>query len=197
MSSELAFAAGLIVALDLAPPAAPWLGAQQFRDRGRVPAVSQVTSLYDRVTDSTRVTASLGGSRPFGLESRVWLDASFVYAGREPVVPPEAIVLSLESFTPSKGGWAFAHPRKLRVESGRQLLLEVPPAAYLKRPVGLFDAGRREVLSFRIPLVELAALARQPELAMKAGNAGLRLGRRRIEALRVFLRMIPGQQETR
>lgn len=187
MSFELAFAAGLIVALDLAPPAAPWLGAQQFRDRGRAPAASQMTSLYDRVTDSTRVTALLGASHPFGLESRVWLDASFVYAGREPAVPPEAIVLSLESFTPSKGGWAFAHPQKLRVESGRELLLEVPAAAYLKRPVGLFDTGRREVLSFRIPVEELAAIARRPELDLKAGNARLRLSERRIEVLRALL----------
>jgi hypothetical protein len=197
MSSELALAAGLIAALDLAPLAAPWLAAQQFRDRDRVTAASHVTSVYDRVTDSTRVTASLGGSPIFGLGSRVWLDASFVYPGRELVWPPDVIVLSLDSFTPSKGGWAFAHPQTLRVKYGKTLLLEVPTAQYLKRPVGLFDAGRREVLSFRIPLAELASMAEQPELALKVGNASLRLKEHRMEVLRTFLRMIPVGQETR
>ena len=43
----------------------------------------QVSKIYDKQTDSTRVTFTvLGSSRPFGLKSRAWVDLSFTYHGR-------------------------------------------------------------------------------------------------------------------
>jgi hypothetical protein len=173
----------------LLPRGVPAVLAQDFRNRVRADNSYVMTKLYDRVTDSTRVAASLSSSsRPFGLGSRVWLLASVTFPGRRLLAPPAFVVLSLESWTPSRGGWAFARPRELRVEAGKTRLATIPAAEYVKRPVHLFDRGRREELSFRIEPEEFAALARQPELVMKAGSATVRLDERRMERLRALVR---------
>lgn len=144
-----------------------------------------ITRVHDRVTDSTRVTAVWQeSSRRFGLKSRAWLDVSFAYAGRRMTAPPAVVILTLESFTPARGGWAFARPQKLRVRSGRSMKVDVPAAQYVKRPVSLFDTGRREMLSFRIPTDQFAAIVAQPELDLKAGNASFRLSGWKMDMLR-------------
>ena len=119
MSPQVAILATVLAAFgELAPPVMPSVVAQDFRAHLGGRASYQVTTLYDRVTDSTRVMVSLPAStRPFGLGSRVWLDAHFTFPGRRLQAAPEFVVLTLESWTPSRGGWAFAHPAKLRVES--------------------------------------------------------------------------------
>jgi hypothetical protein len=172
--------------------------AQSFKDRA-TGAAYDVSTIYDRLTDSTRVAIGVRGrSRPFGLGSRVWLDVSFTYAGRRPTVPPEAVSLTLRSFTPARGGWAFSRPQDLRILSGKTLKLEVPAAEYEKLRVGLFDAGRREVLSFRIPTQQFVAMAAEPELELKAGNARMRLRDRQMEMLRdVARRLMPAAAEAR
>ena len=197
MSPQLALlATGLAALGELTPPAAPSVLAQDFRADQRSGASYQVTTLYDRVTDSTRVMVSLpSGARPFGLGSRVWLDAHFTFQGRQLLAVPDFVVLTLESWTPSRGGWAFAHPTKLRVESGNGLRLEISAAEYVKRPVRLFDSGRREALSFWIPIEEFTAMSEAPGLSLRAGNARIRFDARRMAAMRdVVHRMTPSTQ---
>ncbi|MEP7227153.1 MAG: hypothetical protein ABI785_07315 [Gemmatimonadales bacterium] len=181
--------------MGLAPPALPIVLAQDFRDHARAEGSYLVTRLYDRVTDSTRVSASLSSSaRPFGLGSRVWLVASFTFPGRRLLVPPEFAVLSLESWTPARGGWAFAHPRELRVEAGKARIATIPAAGYVKRPVHLFDGGRREELSFRIKADELTTLVGEPELVLKAGGATVRLDGRRMTRLRALVKAMTDRE---
>lgn len=189
---RIASAAGAAVALvQLAVPAATTARAQSFRTDGASGAAQEASMIYDRLTDSTRVTVALKrSSRPFGLGSRVWLDASFTYAGTRLTVPPETVVLTLASFTPARGGWAFAHPQRLRIVSGESLELEIPAAGYDKLRVGLFDAGRREMLSFRIPTEQFVAMAAQSELELKAGKAKMRLREREMGMLRDVVRRL-------
>jgi hypothetical protein len=183
--------------------AAPALSSRQSQsvqaDAAAKDSVYETTTNYDRLTDSTRVTVVLkGSSRPFGLGSRVSLDLSFTYPGVHLTAPPEAVVLTLESFTPARGGWAFAHPQQLRVRSGKTVKLEVPAAHYAQLRVGLFDAGRREELSFRIPTEQFTPLAGEPEVEFKAGNASIRFRDARMEMLReVVRRMTPPRTEQR
>jgi hypothetical protein len=187
------FRAALAAALILLPlrVAAPPVGAQSFRGDRASNAAYEVNTIYDRLTDSTRVSVALkGSSRPFGLRSRVWLDVSFTYSGPGLTVPPEAIVLTLRSFTPARGGWAFAHSQPLRVVSGERVKLELPAAEYEKLRVGLFDAGRREMLSFRIPTGEFVAMAAESELELKAGKARMRLRGRAMAMLRDVARRL-------
>jgi hypothetical protein len=63
---------------------------------------------------------------------------------------------------------------QLRILPGKTLKLELP-AASETRPVGLFDSERREMLSFRVPTEQFVAIAAEPELELKAGNARTRL----------------------
>lgn len=185
------------VAFHLMWPAAAVASAQRFQDQQS--SVYEVATIYDRLTDSTRVTVMLkGSSRPFGLGSRVWLDLSFMHRGVRLTVPPEAVVLTLRSFTPARGGWAFAHSRKLRVRSGKRDKLEIPAGEYAKLRVGLFDRGRREELSFRIPAEQFIALAAEPEIQLTAGNASIRFRDRRMKMLQeVVRRMTPSGTEVR
>jgi hypothetical protein len=187
----IAWSVGSAAVLQLAVPAAVPVRAQSFQADRASDAAYEVSTIYDRVTDSTRVSVALkGSSRPFGLGSRVWLDVSFTHSGPRLTVPPEAVVLTLESFTPARGGWAFAHPERLRVESGESVKLELPATEYEKLPVGLFDAGRREMLSFRIPTGQFVAMAAEPELELKAGDARMRLRGRAMDMLRDVARRI-------
>ena len=145
----------------------------------------QVSKIYDKQTDSTRVTFTvLGSSRPFGLKSRAWVDLSFTYHGRRLTSPPQVVFLTLESFTPSRGGWAFARPQELRIACADGEKLRLAPARYEKLPVHLFDSGRREVLSFRIPALEIVALAGEELLNVDAGRAKVRFRERRMTMLR-------------
>ena len=173
---------------ELVPPVVPTALAQDFRDHVRADHSDMVSRVYDRVTDSTLVAAALSStSRPFGLGSTAWLLASFSFPGRRLLAPPAFAELSLESWTQSRGGWAFAHPRELRVEAGKTRLATIPASEYVKRPVYVFDRGRREELAFRIRAEQLAALAGQPELVLKAGGATIRLDTRRMAKLRAFV----------
>ena len=185
------------VLLPLVNPEATVVAAQSLQTNSK--PVYQVSTVYDRLTDSTRVTVLMKrGSRPFGLGSRVWLDLSFTHRGARLTVPPEAVVLTLESFTPARGGWAFARPRKLRVRSEGNVKLEVPAARYAKLPVGLFAPGRREELSFRIPAVQFTALAAEPEIEFQAGNARIHFLSQGMEMLREVVRQLtPGGALTR
>jgi hypothetical protein len=183
----------------LAVPAATPARAQNFQADRASNAIYEVSTIRDRLTESTRVTVALkGSSRPFGLGSRIWLDVSFTHSGGQMSDPPEAVVLTLESFTPARGGWAFAHPQPLRVVSGESVKLELPATEYEKLGVGLFDGGRREMLSFRIRTEAFVAMAAEPELELKAGNATMRLRGRAMDMLRdVTRRLKPATAEAR
>jgi hypothetical protein len=160
--------------------AGPAQSQTHFSERGRARGY-QVSSLYDRETDSTRVTFTvLGSSRPFGLKSRAWMDLSFTYPGRRLTSPPQVVLLTLQSFTPSRGGWAFARPQELRIACADEEKLRLAPALYEKLPVHLFDPGRREVLSFRIPAREIVAMAGEELLSVKVGRAEVRFRERRM-----------------
>lgn len=182
--------------LHLVAPGGPSLQAQQSRfGLKREPYCTQ--EFYDRVTDSSRGVATLStGSRPFGLRSRVSADLSYTYGGRYPTALPDEVTITLESFTPARGGWAFARPRRLEIRSPGALKLEVSPSEYRKHRVHLFDAGRRELLSFRIDTGNLARLATEPELSFKAGGAVVRVRGRRMALLRqVVQRLRSGSSE--
>jgi len=168
--------------------------AQQFRPGPWSGEPYCVQEFYDRVADSTRTIAVLPPSpRRFGLGSRVSLDVSYTYSGRRLTTPPEWLTISFESFTPARGGWAFGRPRPLEIRSLGAWKLEVSPAEYRKQPVHLFDAGRRERLSFRVATSAFLMLAAEPELSLKAGPAVMRLRGRRMELLRlVAKRLGPG-----
>lgn len=177
--------------VEVAPPTVPAAVAQEFRARARADKSYPVTRLYDRVTDSTRVSTWIGSSRrPFGLGSRVWLSASFTFPGRRLRTSPAVAVFSLESWTPARGGWAFARPRELRVETGKVRIATIPAAAYVKRPVHLFDRGRSEELSFHLTQDEVTRLAGEPELVLKAGGASLRLDKHQMERIRALAKVM-------
>jgi hypothetical protein len=177
-------AAALTVVHLLGPPVLP-LEAQRHREDQRSAERHRLLQLYDRVTDSSRVVATIATtSRRFGLGSRVAVDVSYTYPGRDLTVSPEWVIITMESFTPARGGWAFARPRALKVRSDGALKLQVPPAEYRKQPVRLFDAGRRELLSFRISPAEFLALVSETELSLEVGGASIRLKRGRMEILR-------------
>jgi hypothetical protein len=178
--------------------AVPWthLTAEQgFGPRSRIANEYQVAVIHDRLTDCSRLTAFFtGSSRAFGLDSRGWLGLSFSFPGIRVSVPPAFLTLTIEAWTPARGGWAFAHPESLSVRSGDSLRLEFPPAGYVKRRVHLFDTGRREELWFDIPSRDFTRLARAPELLFTAGRARFRV-RDRMEMLReVLRRMTPSDR---
>ncbi len=139
---------------------------------------------------SIRDSVSRPRSRPFGLGSRVWLDLSFTHQGVRLTAPLEAVVLTFDSFTPARGGRAFARPQLLRVHSGRSVKLEVPAARYAKRRVRLLDKRRREELSFRIPTRQFTTLAAKPEIEFRVRNASIRFHDRRMEMLREVVRRL-------
>jgi len=180
-----------VAAFQLAMPSATMARAQSFRADRTSDGAYEVSTIHDRLSDSTRASFALkGSSRPFGLGSRIWLAVSFTHPGPRLTDSPEAVVLTLASFTPASGGWAFARPQRLRIQSGGTLKLELAAAEYQKLRVGLFDAGRREMLSFRIPTEQFVAMAAEPELELKAGRAKMRLGQREMGMLREVVRRV-------
>jgi hypothetical protein len=191
MSHHLALAhsVGAVASiLQLAVPAISLTAAQGFGPRSAIASTYRVGVVHDRLTDSTRVNASFtASSKPFGLGSRAWLDLSFSFAGVRLIAAPAFVVLTIESWTPGRGGWAFAHPHPLHIQSGDSIRLDVPAAGYMKRRVQLFDSGRREVLWFDIPSTDFTRLAGAPELILRVGNARIRV-RQRMEMLREVLR---------
>ena len=190
MSHHLLFwpaSAAALTVLSLMGAQAPPVEAQRYREDQRSAERYRVLELYDRVADSSRVVATIAAtSRRFGLGSRVAVDVSYTYPGRHLAISPEWIIITMESFTPARGGWAFARPRPLEVRSGGALKLQVPPAEYRKQPVRLFDAGRREMLSFRVSPAEFLTLVSETELSLEVGGASIRLKDRRMEILRAL-----------
>jgi hypothetical protein len=189
MSPRLALSVGAAASLlQIAVPRTRVAAAQGFGPRSTAANAYRVAVVHDRLTDTTRVSASFtASSKPFGLDSRAWLDLSFAFLGARLVTPPSVLVLTVESWTPGRGGWAFAHPESLHIQSGDSIRLELPAAGYLKRPVRLFDTGRQEVLWFDIPSSAFTRLAAAPELVFKAGRAQFRV-RERMEMLHELLR---------
>jgi len=174
--------------LQLAAPMSSLAAAQGFGPRKTAANAYRVAVVHDRLTDSTRVSVSLSASsRPFGLDSRAWLDVAFTFSGAWLVTPPSALVLTIEGWTPARGAWAFAHPESLHIQSGDSLQLEFPAAGYMRRPVHLFDTGREEVLWFDIPSSDFARLAGAPEVLFTAGRAQFRV-RERMEMMHEVLR---------
>jgi hypothetical protein len=189
MSVHLAIGLGLVTLGVLLAPAAPIALGQDFAHRRRSDSQYQPVSLYDRVADSTRVSLLLGHTaKPFGLGSTVWAHATFTFKGRRPPPRPGSAVVTFDSWTPGRGGWAFAHPQALQVRDGQARLATIPASQYIKRKTHLFDTGRREVLSFRVAADTLATFSRQPELILRAGRAVVPLTARGMEALRILVR---------
>jgi hypothetical protein len=179
-------AAASIVQLTL--PVTRLTAVQGFGPRSRIANEYQVAVIHDRLTDSSRLTAFFtGSSKAFGLDSRAWLGLSFSFPGVRVSAPPAFLTLTIEAWTPARGGWAFAHPESLRVRSGDSLRLEFPSAGYLKRQVHVLDTGRREELWFDVPSRDFTRLAGAPELVFTAGRARFRV-RERMEMLREVLR---------
>jgi hypothetical protein len=193
MSHHIARSFGAAVSiLHMAALMASVAALQGFGPRLTIANGYKITVVHDRLTDSSHLTAPfIGSSKPFGLESKAWLDLSFSFAEDRLLASPPLVVLSIESWTPSRGRWASAHPQSLEIRSGNSLRLEMPPAGYEKRPVHMFDAGRREVLWLEIDASDLRRIADAPELVLTAGHA--RFGvRKRMEMLReVVRRMTP------
>jgi hypothetical protein len=190
--------AAALTVLYLVGSQVPPLKAQRHRAGQRSAERHRVLELYDRVTDSSRVVATIAAtSRRFGLGSRVAVDVSYTYPGRHLTVSPEWVIITMESFTPARGGWAFARPRSLEVRSGGALKLQVPPAEYRKQTVRAYDAGRREMLSFRVSPAEFLALASETELSLEVGGASIRLRSRRMEILQALAERLKPVVEAR
>ena len=189
MSHHLALSIGAAASiLQLAVPMSSLVAVQGFGPRRTAANAYQLVVIHDRGTDSSRVTAAFtASSKAFGLDSRAWLNLSFTFAGVRLIATPPFVVLTIESWTPARGGWAFAHPESLHVESGDSIRLDVPATGYVKSRVHLFDSGRREVLWFDIPSSEFTRLAAAPELVFQAGRARFRV-RERMEILHEVLR---------
>jgi hypothetical protein len=188
MSVHLAIRLGLVTFGVLLTPAARTALGQDFSHGRRSESPYQPVTLYDRVVDSTRVSLLLGHTRkPFGLGSTVWAHATFTFQGRRAPSRPTSAVVILDSWTPARGGWAFAHPQSLQVRDGQGRLATIPASQYVKRKVHLFDTGRREVLSFRVAADTLATFSQQPALTLRAGRAVVPLTARGMEALRVLV----------
>jgi hypothetical protein len=159
--------------------------AQDFRDHWQHEYLYQVIPLYDRVTDSTRISAMLLTSVGwFGSGTKVWLTASFAFPGRELVAQPDSLDVALYSFTREGGRWAFARARELRVEVGNSVRLKVPANGYVRVGKGLLDRGRRELLSFRIPAREFIDLGEELEVVFQAGSARFELSSHAMEMIR-------------
>ena len=174
--------------LQLTVPTISLTAAQGFGPRSAAASTYRVVVVHDHLIDSTRLSASFtASSQPFGLDSRAWLDLSFGFAGVRLIATPAFVVLTIESWTPGRGGWAFAHPQSLHIQSGDSIRLDVPATGYMKRRVHLLDSGRQEVLWFDIPSTDFTRLAEAPELILSVGNAQIRV-RKRMEMLREVLR---------
>jgi hypothetical protein len=189
MSHHLARSVGAAASiLQLSVPMISLTAAQGFGPRSAVASTYRIAVVHDRLTDSTRLSASFtASSQPFGLDSRAWLDLSFSFAGVRLIAAPAFVALTIESWTPGRGGWAFAHPQSLHIESGDSIRLDVPATGYAKRRVHLFDSGRQDVLWFDIPSADFTRLAEAPELIFRVGNARIR-AHQRMEMLREVLR---------
>ena len=162
-------------------------GAQDFRHHWQHEYVYHVVPLYDRVTDSTRVSAMLlTGVGWFGSGSRVWLTVSFAFPGRLQIEQPEWVDVSLDSFTREGGKWAFSRSRsrELRVEVANSVRLKVPARGYVRRDKGPTDRGRRELLSFRIPAREFIEWKDELEITIRAGPAQFVLSSHAMEMVR-------------
>ena len=167
--------AGAAAVLQLGP-AAMVPHAQSFQADRPSGAGYEANTNYGRLTDTTRTAVPLKGSScPFGLGSQVWLEVSFTHPGRSLTTVPDTVLFILASFPPACGGWAFARPGLLRMRSSEGMELEFPAAEYERLRTGLFDAGRRELLSFEIPTRQFVVMSAEPELELKAGGAKLRL----------------------
>ena len=90
--------------------------------------------------------------------------------------------------TPSRGGWAFARAREMRVvcSDGRDQW-RVSAAGYKKLRAHLFDSGRRELLSYRLGVKQLAGLVKERGLDLMVGRATIRIRGQRMKALREFM----------
>ena len=189
MSHHLACSVGAAASiLQLTVPTISLTATQGFGPRSAIASTYRIAVVHDRLTDSTRLSASFtASSKPFGLDSRAWLDLSFSFAGVRLMAAPAFVVLTIESWTPGRGGWAFAHPQSLHIQSGDSIRLDVPATGYMKRRVHLSDSGRQEVLWFDIPSTDFTRLAGAPELTLRVGNARIRV-RQRMEMLREVLR---------
>lgn len=93
-----------------------------------------------------------------------------------------------DSFTQEGGGWAFSQKRPLRVEVGNSVRLEVPPTVYQRLGRSLLDRGRREVMSFRIPVHQFINPADEPEIVLHTGRARFELSSHAMEMLRDLIR---------
>src|SRR4051812_41310178 len=105
MSPHLALSIGAAASmLQFAAPMRSVAAAQGFGPRKTAANAYRVAVVHDRLTDSTRVSASFSASsRPFGLDSRAWLDLSFTFSGARLLTLPSTVVLTIESWTPGRG----------------------------------------------------------------------------------------------
>jgi hypothetical protein len=154
----------------------------------QVPAPAyDVSAIYDRLTDSTRVSFALReGSKPFGLDSRAWLDLVFTHSGKRLTAPPAVVSITIESSTPGrKASWAFAGPKPLHIRSeGSAFHLELIPAGYARRLLQSAQPQYRDALSFIVTPEQVEAMAEERVVDLKAGNARMRLGPAEMQMLR-------------
>lgn len=172
-------------AVVLTVPVTPNAAAQDFRDHWQHHSLYQIVSLYDRVVDSTRVSAMLLTSVTWsGSGAKVWLTASFTFPGRMLVTRPDSVELAFDSFSREGARLAFSHARELRVEVGSSLRFKATANSYTRLGEGLTDRGRRELLSFRIPAGEFIRLGDEVEVAFRSGPAQFYLTGHAIEMIR-------------
>ena len=148
----------------------------------------QLSSIYDRVTDRTRVTVVPRQKyRPSYNQPNVSFSVSVTYSGREPTPAPDSVVFEVAVFSPARGGWPLAHPERLKVTLNDTIHLEFPSADYRRMSVHLNDRGRNETLDFRIPTTDFLSLAASSRARLKIGRFTIKLDQPGLDGLRALV----------
>ena len=147
----------------------------------------QLSAVYDRVANRTRVTVVPAQHyQPAFDKPTMSFAVSISYLGRPSAAAPDSVELDFITFTPPRAGWPLAHPHSLRIILDDSVRSEFPAAEYQRMSVGLFDRGRSEMSSYRIPSPAFLQLAGSSRVTLKVGRFTIKLDQQGFEGLRVL-----------
>ena len=144
----------------------------------------QLSSIYDRVADRTRVTVvpSQHYQLTFGKPTMSFA-ASIGYPGHGAVTSQDSVELEFITFTPARSGWGLAHAQPLRITLDDSVHMALPAAGYQRMSVRLLDRGRREIVRFWMPTAEFRRLAASARAKLKVGRFTIKLKQQDLEGL--------------
>lgn len=153
----------------------------------------QMITVYDRVTNHTRVTVvPFQKSRRSPDRASVSFAVSITYQGRQLTMPPDSVEFIFTAFAPARSGWALAHPGPLKLTVDDSVQAEIQSSSYQRLAVALTARGRREMIAYRVAIPQLMALAAAPEGKLKVGRFTIKLDEYGREGLRALAaRLVP------